>query len=234
MHLEERPSRQQQQGGVISPVLANIYLHYTLDLWFEKRIKPQCRGYARLIRYADDFVVCFQDEADAKDFRVEMEERLKQFHLEIAPEKTKRLEFGPFAQSKAKSRGERAGTFDFLGFTHYNSRTKNGRSYRMKRKTISKRFSAKVVVYKDWLRANRTLTTQEIMQTTARKLKGHFNYYGVTDNLECLKNFRYQVRRLLFKWLNRRGKRGCYNWEKFAKLLLLFPLPSPRIKVNLL
>jgi hypothetical protein len=222
------------QGGVISPLLANIYLHYTLDLWFEKRFKRQCTGFARLIRYADDFVVCFQDESDAKHFRAEMEVRLKQFHLEIAPEKTKRLEVGPFAQSKAKARGERAGTFDFLGFTHYNSRTRNGGRYRMKRKTISKRFSAKVVAYKDWLVANRTLTTGQIMQTTIRKLQGHYNYYGVTDNTQCLNNFRHQVRRILFKWLNRRGKRGCYNWDKFGKLLKLYPLPHPRIKVNLL
>jgi RNA-directed DNA polymerase len=222
------------QGGVISPVLANTYLHYILGIWFEKRIKPQCSGYARLIRYADDFVVCFQKESDAKGFREEMEARLMQFHLEIAPEKTKRLEFGVYAQSKAKARGERAGTFDFLGFTHYNSRAINGKRYRMKRKTISKRFSAKVVAYSAWLRSNRTLTTQEIMQTTRRKLQGHYNYYGVTDNSKCLSNFKRQVERLLFKWLNRRGKRGCYNWEKFEMLLKLFPLPVPRIKVNLL
>ena len=222
------------QGGVISPVLSNIYLHYVLDLWFEKRFKLQCRGYAKLIRYADDFVACFQDEGDAKRFREEMEMRLNQFHLVIAPEKTKRIEFGVFAQSKAKARGERAGTFDFLGFTHYNSRTRKGNRYRMKMKTISKRFSAKVVAYKEWLMSNRTLTTREIMQTTVRKLRGHYHYYGVTDNKQCLMNFLYQVRRILFKWLNRRGKRGCYNWDKFEKLLMLFPLPEPRIKVNLL
>jgi RNA-directed DNA polymerase len=222
------------QGGVISPVLANIYLHYVLDLWFEKRFKQQCRGYARLIRYADDFVVCFEYEADAKRFRTEMEERLMQFHLEIAPEKTKRIEFGEFAVSRAKARGERAGTFDFLGFTHYNSKTRDGKRYRMKRKTISKRFSAKVVAYKDWLRSNRTLTTREIMQTTIRKLQGHYNYYGVTDNMQCLSNFKHQVRRILFKWLNRRGKRRSYNRDKFEKLLKLFPLPEPRIRVSLL
>ena len=215
-------------------MLANIYLHYTLDIWFEKRFKRQCAGYARLIRYADDFVVCFQDEGDAKHFRTEMEVRLKQFNLEIAPEKTKRLEFGVFAQSKAKARNGRAGTFDFLGFTHYNSRTRDGKRYRMKRKTISKRFSAKVVAYKEWLKANRTLTTKQIMQTTIRKLQGHYNYYGVTDNSKCLNNFRDQVRRILFKWLNRRGSQRSYNWVKFAKLLKLFPLPYPRVRVNLL
>ena len=143
------------QGGVISPLLANIYLHYTLDLWFEKRIKTQSLGYARLIRFADDYVACFQTESDAKQFEQAMIERLQQFKLEVAPEKTQRLEFGPFAQSKAKARGERAATFDFLGFTHYCSRTRDGRKLRMKRTTISKRFSAKLRLYKEGLGAGK-------------------------------------------------------------------------------
>jgi len=222
------------QGGVISPLLANIYLHYTLDLWFEKKVKSSCRGYARLIRYADDYVACFQDEFDANRFMQEMEQRLKKFHLEVAPEKTKQLEFGVFAQLKAKSRGKRAETFDFLGFTHYCSRSRNGKRFRMKRKTISKRFTAKLVAYKEWLQGSRTLPTAHILEKTAAKLRGHIAYYGVTDNSKSLNSFIYQVRRTLFKWLNRRGKRGCYTWEKFTKLLTLFPLPNARIMVNLL
>ena len=222
------------QGGVISPLLANIYLHYTLDIWFEKKVKSSCRGYARLIRYADDYVACFQDGQDASQFMQEMEQRLKKFHLEVAPEKTKLLEFGFFAQLKAKSRGTRAETFDFLGFTHYCSRSRNGKCFRMKRKMVSKRFTAKLVAYKEWLRGNRTLTTAQILKTTAAKLRGHIAYYGVTDNSKSLNNFVYQVRRTLFKWLNRRGKKGCYTWEKFTKLLSLFPLPKARIRVNLL
>lgn len=222
------------QGGVISPLLANIYLHYVLDLWFEKNIKPKCQGYARLIRYADDYVACFQNELDAKEFEAAMKARLEQFHLEIAPEKTKRFEFGVFAQSKAKARGARAATFDFLGFTHYCSRSRDGKRFRMKRKTISKRFTAKLVGYKEWLRANRTLPTTQILKTTAAKLRGHFAYYGVTDNSRSINSFSYQVTLTLFKWLNRRGKRGCYTWEKFNKLISRHPLPSPRIMVNLL
>lgn len=222
------------QGGVISPLLANIYLHYTLDLWFEKRVKREYQGYARLIRYADDYVACFQQVADAQHFMQAMETRLKQFNLEVAPEKTKLLEFGIFAQQKAKVRGERAATFDFLGFTHYCSCSRDGRCFRMKRKTISKRFTVKLIGFKEWLRSNRTLTTAEIMKTTIAKLRGHFAYYGVTDNSKSIHSFAYLVTRLLFKWLNRRGKRGCYTWEKFTKLLQLFPLPTPRIMVNLL
>ena len=215
------------QGGVISPLLANIYLHYTLDLWFEKRVKRESQGFARLIRYADDYVACFQQVADAHYFMQVMETRLKLFNLEVAPEKTKLLEFGIFAQQKAKARGERAATFDFLGFTHYCSRSRDGRRFRMKRKTISKRFTVKLIGYKEWLRSNRTLTTAEILKTTIAKLRGHFAYYGVTDNSRCIHNFAYQVTRTLFKWQNRRGKRDCYTWEKFTKLLQLFPLPKP-------
>ena len=222
------------QGGVISPLLANIYLHYTLDLWFEKRVKTQCDGYARLIRYADDYVVCFQKASDAEQIEQAMVERLQRFNLEVAPEKTQRLEFGPFAQSKAKARGERAATFDFLGFTHYGSRTRNGQYFRMKRKTISKRFTAKLKVYKEWLKANRTLPTPKIVAKTVAKLRGHIAYYGVTDNGRRVSSFVYWVKRILFKWLSRRGKRGCYNWEKYSKLLALFQWPRPCIKVNLL
>ncbi|MFV9616357.1 MAG: group II intron reverse transcriptase/maturase [Gammaproteobacteria bacterium] len=222
------------QGGVISPLLANIYLHYTLDLWFEKRIKQNSQGYVRLIRYADDYVACFQDAEDAKRFMQEMKTRLNKFHLEVAPEKTRLFEFGKFAQSKAKFRGERTATFDFLGLTHYCSRSRDGKYFRMKRKTVSKRFTAKLKGYKEWLKANRTLPTADILTITAAKLRGHFAYYGVTDNSKSIRNFAYQVTLTLLKWLNRRGKRGCYTWDKFLKLLKLYPLPKPRIMVNLL
>ncbi|VAW55770.1 hypothetical protein MNBD_GAMMA07-2470 [hydrothermal vent metagenome] len=164
----------------------------------------------------------------------EMEARLNQFHLEVAPEKTKLFEFGLFAQSKAKARKERAATFDFLGLTHYCSRSRDGKRFRMKRKTISKRFMAKLKTYKEWLKVNRILPTADIMSKTAAKLQGHFAYYGVTDNYKSIRNFSYLITRTLIKWLNRRGKRGCYTWEKFRKLFKLYPLPKPRIKMNLL
>jgi RNA-directed DNA polymerase len=221
------------QGGVISPLLANIYLHYSLDLWFTREFAKTCTGNARLIRYADDFVVCFQTEADAKRFRQAMEERLNRFGLEIAPEKTQRIEFGGFAIKRAKVRGEKAATFDFLGFTHYCSRSRDGRRFRMKRKTISKRFTAKLKVYKAWLKKNRTLTTPEIIQKTASKLRGHYGYYGVTDNIKGICAYFYEVKGILYKWLSRRGKPGGYSWAKFAKLLERYPLPTPRIMVKL-
>ncbi len=170
---------------------------------------------------------------DAKRFRHELDERLSRFSLEISPEKTKTIEFGPFAEAKAKRRGVKAATFDFLGFTHYCGRSRNGRKFRMKRVTSSKKFTAKIRMFRDWLKANRTLPTDEFMEKVASKLRGHFAYYGVTDNSKGISRFAYEIRRLLFKWLNRRGKRGCMNWEKFNLFLKKFPLPRPRIMVNL-
>ncbi len=193
-----------------------------------------CESLRGRFPWATRHVACFQNEVDAKCFMQAMEDRLREFHLEVAPEKTKQLEFGIFAQSKAKARGERAATFNFLGFTHYCSRSRNGRCFRMKRKTISQRFTAKLKDYKEWLKANRIRPTADILKQTAAKLRGHFAYYGVTDNYKSIKNFAYQVLLTLLKWLNRRGKRGCYIWEKFNKLLKLYPLPKPRIMVNLL
>lgn len=222
------------QGGVISPLLANIYLHYSLDLWLTRRFARTSEGRVRLIRYADDFVVCFQRKNDATRFRSELDGRLGKFGLEVAPEKTKILEFGPLSPTKAKARDEKPETFDFLGLTHFCSRTRNGRRFRMKRVTARKKFKAKLREFKEWLKKNRTLTTPELMERVASKLMGHIAYYGVTDNSQGINRFTYEVRRQLFKWLNRRGKRGCMSWKKFELLLRKFPLPTPRIRVNLL
>ena len=163
-----------------------------------------------------------------------MEERLNRFGLEIAPEKSRSLEFGPCAQKKAKERGGRkAECFDFLGFTHYCTTTRSGKRFRVGRKTISKRMSAKLKAYKQWIRANRTLPTAEIMRTTANKLRGHFAYYGISGNGKSISCYAYEVRMLLFKWLGRRGKRGSLSYAKFDLLLKRFPLPGPRIMVKL-
>ena len=222
------------QGGIVSPILANVYLHYTLDLWFERKFRKTCHGNARLIRYADDWITCFQREDDANRYRQELEERLARFGLEVAPEKTKVIEFGPVAGLRAKRRGEKPQTFDFLGFTHYCSRTRRGSRFRMKRITSRKKYVAKIRAFKDWLKVNRTLPTRELMEKVAAKVRGHFAYYGVTDNTRGIMRFAEDVRKLLFKWLNRRGKRGCMSWEKFMLLLKKFPLPKPLITVNLL
>ena len=221
------------QGGIISPLLANIYLHYSLDLWFTRRFIKTCEGRACLIRYADDFVVCFQRMGDAKRFREELDGRLGKFGLEVAAEKTKILEFGPLAKLKANARGEKVQTFEFLGLTHYCSRTRNGSRFRMKRKTSRKKFKAKLLAFKDWLKKSLVLPTPELMKRAAAKLRGHFAYYGVTDNSRGIGRFDHEIRKLLFKWLNRRGKRGCMSWKKFGMLLSKYPFPKLRIKVNL-
>lgn len=221
------------QGGVISPLLANIYLHYALDLWFEKVFRKSCTGYTRLIRYADDFVVCFRYKTDAQRFREELVERLGKFSLEVEPTKTKVMEFGRFAVQNAKRKGKRAETFDFLGFTHYCGTRKDGKGFRMKRVTARKKFVAKLKVFKEWLKTARNLKTKELWETAKAKLRGHYNYYGVTDNLSGIKRFGREVERLLFKWLNRRGKRNCLNWSEFNVMLKRFPLPKPRIRVSM-
>jgi len=221
------------QGGVISPLLANIYLHYVLDLWFEKVYRKSCGGYARLIRYADDFVVCFQYKPDAQRFREELVKRLGMFGLEVEPTKTKVMEFGRFAVQTARKRGGRAETFDFLGLTHYCGTRKDGKGFRMKRVTARKKFIAKLKIFKEWLKKARILKTKELWETAKAKLRGHYNYYGVTDNLRGIARFGKRVEKLLFKWLNRRGKKNCLNWAKFDEILKRFPLPKPRIRVSM-
>jgi group II intron reverse transcriptase/maturase len=221
------------QGGVVSPLLANIYLHYALDIWFERIYRKSCTGFARLIRYADDFVVCFQYKPDAERFRKELGERLGKFELEVEPTKTKVMEFGRFAVQNATKRGERAETFDFLGLTHYCGTRKDGTGFRMKRVTARKKFVAKLKLFKEWLKKARILKTKELWQIAKAKLRGHYNYYGVTDNLRGIVRFGEKVKKLLFKWLNRRGKKNCLNWEKFNEMLKRFPLPKPRIRVSM-
>jgi RNA-directed DNA polymerase len=221
------------QGGVISPLLTNIYLHYVLDLWFEKVYRKKCSGYARLVRYADDFVLCFRYKLDAERFHMELGKRLGQFGLEVEPTKTKVMEFGRFAVQNVKRLGRKAETFDFLGFTHYCGTKRDGKGFRMKRATARKKFVAKLKIFKDWLKKARIMKTKDLWKTAKAKLIGHYNYYGVTDNLPGIVRFWEEVKKLLFKWLNRRGKRNCLNWEKFNKMLERFPLPKPRIRVSM-
>lgn len=223
------------QGGSISPILSNIYLHYALDLWFEKGFRRVCGGSVRLIRYADDFVACFATQADAERFDRELSTRLAKFGLEVEPTKTKVLAFGPDAARRARQEGKKKpDTFDFLGFTHYCSRTRNGRRFRMKRVTARKKLRVKLADLKEWLKENRaTMTTRELWQKVREKLRGHYGYYGVTDNSLGIGRFYMEVKKLLYKWLNRRSQRKAMNWEKFDLMEKRIPLPKPRVTVNL-
>lgn len=226
------------QGGIISPILANIYLHYALDLWFYKLVRKRCKGNAYMVRYADDYVCCFEHESEAKAFYEALKQRLAKFKLEIAEDKTKIIYFGKMAYSKSKMcdtsrvRNKKPETFDFLGFTHYCSECGDGR-FRVKRKTSRKKFINSLKRFKIWMKENRTLPKKELMKKLGIKVKGYYRYYGITDNIKALKNFEYKVRRYLYKWLNRRSQRKSYTYDKYNQFLKVYPIPIPKIYVNI-
>lgn len=221
------------QGGVISPILANVYLHYVLDLWFEKVVRKQCEGQAYIVRYADDFVCCFQHKREALQFYESLKLRLKKFNLEIAEDKTKVIPFGRFAENNAKRTGNgKPATFDFLGFTHYCGKSKQGK-FRVKRKSSRKKVQGKLKESKEWLKSNRNKNIHLIMERFRRSLVGYYNYYCITDNSQTVNDFKEKIEILLFKWLNRRSQRKSFTWDKFRLFLQMFPLPKPRIRVNI-
>jgi RNA-directed DNA polymerase len=221
------------QGGIISPTLANVYLHYVLDLWFTVKVTRECRGEAYLIRYADDYICFFQYKDEAEAFYGKMIERLRKFNLEIAEDKTKIIEFGRFAKERGAKRGSsKPETFDFLGFTHYCSQSKNG-NFRVKRITSRKKFRTKVKECTTWLWQNMHTPIGELIKMLNQKLVGHFRYYGITDNSRKINAFRYIIRRKLRNVLNRRSQKKSFTWDKFAKLEKRFPLAKPMIYVNI-
>lgn len=215
------------QGGILSPLLANIYLHYVLDVWFEQVIKKSCPEGAYLVRYADDFVCCFHSLEKAQQFYQDLVQRLKEFNLVLAEEKSRVIPFGRDSLSKAKQP-----TFDFLGFTHYVGQSKKGH-FRIKRKTASKKFSASLRRCKGWLKVSRNKEIKSVMAKLAIKLLGYYRYYGITDNTKALVKFRSEVGKLLFKWMNRRSQRKSFDWEKFNLFLKRYPLPNPKIYVHI-
>lgn len=223
------------QGGGASAALANVYLHYVLDLWFEKSVKKQIRGEAYLIRYADDFVCCFQYKDDAEKFYSMLEKRMAKFKLELAPEKTRILEFGRFAAENRKRRGERKPeTFSFLGFTFYCSEDARKGFFRVKVKADRKKLISKLKKLNVWLKDHRHNPLKEIMERINQSLRGHYQYYGVTDNTKSMERFLDLVSKLLFKWLNRRSQRRSYTWETFnTRVMTLFPLLRPKVTVSL-
>jgi RNA-directed DNA polymerase len=221
------------QGSILSPLLANVYLHYVLDLWFKVKIEKKLKGKATIIRYCDDFVCCFQLKKEADTFYKDLVVRLAKFKLQSAEEKTKVIMFGRFAEENCKKwYGKKPETFNFLGFTHYCGKSEKG-WFRVKRKTSRKKFKAKVKAFNQWLKRNRHWDIQELMDKIRIALLGHFRYYGVTDNSYSLSEFKHRIIRLLFKWLNRRSQRNSYTNEKFRLFLKRHPLPNPKIYVNI-
>jgi RNA-directed DNA polymerase len=217
------------QGGIVSPILSNIYLHYILDLWFERELKKRLKGYAQLIRYADDFVIGCEYEWEAQEILVELKERLKKFGLEVSEEKTRIVEFGRFAQERAEKRGGKAGTVEFLGFTHFCTKSRSGR-FMVGRRTSGKRFRAKLVAMNEWLKGVRnSLPLADWWRILRWKLNGHYQYYGVTGNWRGISRFHQEVLRMTYKWWNRRSQKRSGDWEEFQRRLQWNPLPPPRL-----
>jgi group II intron reverse transcriptase/maturase len=216
------------QGGLVSPVLANTYLHYVLDLWFEKRYAKSCRGKAVLVRFADDFVACFQEEADAKRFLSELKDRLATFNLEVEPTKTRILRFGDQARARCKQEGLlRPETFNFLGLTHFVARSRRGR-FMVGRKTQRERLRKKLKELSAQLSTLRTHGTLAMLDYSRRHLQGHIQYFGVSGNFGGVQRYVYVARRLLFQWLNRRSQRRSVTWKRFAEVIAP-SLPRARI-----
>lgn len=226
--LEERklwhPEMGTPQGGVISPVLANIYLHDVLDVWFEREVKPRLKGRAFLIRYADDAVLGFSLEEDARRVLDVLPKRFARYGLTLHPEKTRLVRFAP----KRHDDDDDPGSFDFLGFTLYWGKSRKGNAI-IKRKTASKRLRRSLTRISQWCRVHRhdRLTTQH--RTLARKVRGHYGYYGLTGNGRMLTKYKHAVERIWQRWLSRRSQRAKIRWERFRQLLRVFPLPPPRI-----
>jgi group II intron reverse transcriptase/maturase len=209
------------QGGVISPVLANIYVHYALDLWFERVVRPQQQGRCRMIRYADDFVACFEYRHEAEAFEKGLKERLAKFGLEVAADKTKTLRFG-------HNGGPHNGRFDFLGFEFYWEPDRQGKP-RVKRRTATKKWRAGVQRMTDWVKTHRHQKLSRTMKTIRAKLQGTWNYYGLIGNYRRMQLFYDATCRALHKWLNRRSQRPSMTWPAFRRMLARFHVPKPRI-----
>jgi RNA-directed DNA polymerase len=219
------------QGGVLSPLLANIYLHEVLDVWFERRVKPKLLGRAFLVRYADDSVMIFSSERDARRVMEALPRRFGQYGLTLHPEKTRLVRFVPPRvepdRGGEKRKGE-AGTFDLLGFTHYWGRSQRG-NWVIKRKTAGSRLRRVLKKITQWCRANRHRWMVEQHQELVRKLQGHFGYYGITGNFMALSRYLYEVCRIWKKWLDRRSQRSRMTWERFNGFLKRYPLPKARV-----
>jgi len=223
------PEAGSPQGGVISPILANAYLHYVLDTWFHEVVLPRLKGRAFLIRYADDFVIGFTDEHDARRVMAVVPQRFAKYGLAIHPDKTRLVRFGR-PRRKQVPRAERPGTFTFLGFTHYWGLSLKG-NWVIKRQTASSRFTRAVQAISLWCQRNRHQPVPEQHAVLCQKLRGHFGYYGITGNSSQLHSFRTVVARVWYQWLSRRKRKPRPTWAWFTRVLARYPLP-PAIAVH--
>ena len=217
------------QGGLISPVLANVYLHYVLDMWFDLAVKKKCKGEAYMVRYADDFVCFFQYENEAEKFYRELKDRLEKFGLELAEDKSRIMRFGRF--SKQNSKDGKTESFDFLGFTFINGETRTGK-YRIVYRTSKKKLEAKKQAVKEWLSHNIHGKPSDTITMLNRKLVGHYAYYGISGNYQGLLNFYRFTVNALYKALTRRSQRAYLSMQRYRSLLEKHPIAKPKIYVN--
>jgi RNA-directed DNA polymerase len=210
------------QGGIVSPCLANVYLHHALDVWFQDVVKKHCRGEAFLIRYADDFVCGFEYREDAEAFYKVLGKRLEKYGLELSASKTRVIEF---------SRRDQSGKnwFDFLGFEFYWGKDRTGKEH-LKRRTSRNKLKKSLAEFTEWCRKKRSQPLRRLMKELKAKLQGYFNYYGVKGNFGGLKEFYNEAIQILLKWLNRRSQKKSFNWEGFKEMLKHFKIPGPQIK----
>ena len=226
-----RPDEGTAQGSIISPMFGNVYLHYVLDLWFERDIKPRLKGHARLIRYADDLVIGFARQDDAKRVLKVLHKRMAKYGLALHPEKTRLI---PFVRPRKGQDGRSGlGTFDFLGFTMYWCKTRRG-GWRLGMKTRKARIQRAITTLGEWCRRHRHRPLKDQHAALSRRLRGHYQYFGVNGNARSLKQMLYQVERLWLKWLQRRSQRGVrLTWKRFSAYLEVHPLPPSRICVQI-
>src|SRR5208337_3312371 len=224
------------QGGVISPLLANIFLHYVLDEWFEKDVRPRLKGEAFVIRYADDFVIGVAREDDARRIMEVLPKRMSKYGLTVHPEKTRLVRFQPPQADDSDTEGREppvATTFDFLGFTHYWGRSQRG-AWVVKRKTAASRLKRALSTLSDWCRKNLHLPIREQHQKLTQKLRGHYGYYGIIGNFYSLLEFRETARGIWRRWLSRRRRDGEVTWAEFLRLEKRYSLPRARVVHGLL
>jgi len=223
------PSEGTVQGSSLSPLLGNVYLHHVLDVWFEREVRPQLQGRATLVRYADDFVLCFEHPDDATHVWNMLSARFAAYGLTLHPKKTRTFAFQPPRQG-----GERGGpTFDFLGFTLHWQRTRFGEAWRVAFKTRGARLRRAIKAASEWCRCHRHDSIKEQRRALTRKLLGHYNYFGVNGNYRSLQKLHRAVIHAWWKWLDRRSQRARMNWKRFGELIKAHPLPPPKIKVQI-
>jgi RNA-directed DNA polymerase len=217
------PSKGTPQGGVISPLLSNIYLHEVLDVWFEQQVRPRLSGKAELVRFADDFVIVFSDQRDAQRVGNVLPKRFGRYGLSIQEQKTRLVNF-----SRPSGKRRKTVSFDFVGFRHFWGKSRKG-NWVVQRKTANKKLRQSVRRVHLWCKRNRHMPVKEQWRTLCRKVHGHYGYYGITFNGYSLKRFYEQVKRSWRKWLDRRSRDKHMPWERFNRLLERYPLPQPRI-----